>query len=326
MTSTRGGRRAADKGSHVYAVILVGGRGKRLRPLSTDERPKAFLSITRDRRSMFARTLARTCRVVPRKNIFVVANRMHGRLVRRDFPDIGRGRLILEPVSRNTAPAAALAVKAIHGIDPDAIVAVMPTDHYIRDEAAQARCAKAAHEFMRGHPEAILVFGMRPTFASTQYGYVKIRNRSGHSSGMPDHPAALAREAGIKRRSTQVVKVEAFVEKPDGPTAKRYVESGAFLWNSGAFVFTSRGFLGALKKHANDIWRCLKTVDRKGRGYERMPDISLDYAIMEKAKNIYCMKGSYGWSDVGSFAALRKVLRRESRKFAEAGGKIMKIL
>lgn len=298
---------------NLYAVVLVGGKGKRLRPLSTDEMPKAFLSVTGNRKSMFANTLRRVGLLVPESRIIVVANAAHEKLVRRDFPSIREENLILEPVSRNTGPAVAIAVRAVYGRDRDAVIAVLPTDHYIRNEEKQLRCAEVGVEFLNNHKDAIVVFGIHPTFPSTEYGYVKVGRKALKVGGTCD------------KKIVEVARVERFVEKPDADTAAKYLESGGYLWNSGAFLFTAKAFLGALRKYAPAIWRRLKDAS-SAREYEKMPDISLDYAVMEKARKIYCVKGSYGWSDVGSFAALRKVLVIESRRFVEKEGRITKIL
>lgn len=298
----------------VYAVILVGGKGKRLRPLSTDEKPKAFLSITRDMKSMFRRTADRIEPLVGAGNIFVVANEMHAKHVMRDFPSIKRSNLILEPISRNTAPAVGLASRIIAARNKDAIIAVLPTDHYIRDEKRQLRVVGSAIEFIRRRRDAIVVFGINPTFPCTEYGYIKVR---GPASGR-----LRTRRPGIRG----VVKVERFVEKPDLRTARKYIESGKYLWNSGAFLFTARTILKAIEKYEPAIHRGLKDLGRITSSYARMPDLSLDYAVMERSPDIYCVTGSYGWNDVGSFAALKKVLKRESRRFVEEDGKIVKII
>jgi mannose-1-phosphate guanylyltransferase len=292
---------------NAYAVILVGGKGKRLRPLSTDERPKAFLSVTKDRNSMFKKTVGRIRRLIPSSRIIVVANKMHAKLVKRDFPGLPKENLILEPVSRNTAPAVGFAASVIAGRDPNAVIAVLPTDHYIRDEKKQLKAVAAAIDLLRKRSGAIVVFGIKPTYPSTEFGYIKIIKPG-------------------ERNAAGVSKVERFVEKPDLRTAGKYMKSGRYLWNSGAFCFAAGTLLQAMKSYAPAIYRNLKDAVSIAGKYEKMPDISLDYAVMEKAKSIYCIKGSYGWNDVGSFEALKKVLKMESRKFVETDGKIVRIL
>lgn len=296
----------ARRATNLYAVILVGGKGKRLRPLSTDEHPKAFLSVTKNRKSMFANTVSRVRKLIPSSRIVVVANKAHARLVRKEFPQLSGKNLLLEPVSRNTAPAVGYAAAVIAARDRDAVMAILPTDHYIRDERRQLEAIAAGADFLERNKDAIIVFGIKPTFPSTGFGYIKIAKRR------------AATTAGVSR-------VERFVEKPGSGTARRYLRSRAYLWNSGAFLFSAGRLLEEMRVSAPAIYRNLRDVKRLGKRYAGMPDISLDYAVMEKAKKIYCIRGSYGWNDLGSFEALKKVLKRESRKFVEAGGKVLRI-
>ena len=282
---------------------MVGGKGKRLRPLSTEARPKAFISVTRDRKTMFRNTLERVAGLIGEGNIIVVANKSHARLVKRDFPGINKNNLILEPVSRNTAPAIAIAAHVIKKRNGCGIMVVLPSDQYIADKNKYLAAIRSAVDFVRKKSDAIIALGIRPASPSTQFGYIKV-----HSPWSIVHgPCRVAK----------------FTEKPDLETAKRYVKSGQYLWNTGIFIFRATTIFKAIKKFSPGIYAVL---DKGAKRYKDMPDISIDYAVMEKARNVYCARGAYGWNDIGSFQSLISVLKRESRRFVLEDGKVTKIL
>jgi len=289
---------------HVYPVILVGGKGKRLRPLSTDIKPKAFLSVTRDGKTMFSRTVERISRLIPESKVVVVANSDHAGLVKKDFKGIRPDNLLLEPVSRNTAPAVAYASSVLDARDSGAILVVLPADHYVTRIKDYLKVMRSGIDFARDN-EAVVAIGIDPTSPSTEYGYIRIHGRP---------------------RGEKPCKVEKFTEKPDFKTARGYINSGHYLWNSGIFIFRASVMLRLIKLYAPSMNSVL--ADRAGieKAYPKFPDISLDYSIMEKAHNIYCVKGNYGWKDVGGFDSLKSILKRESRRFIEKNGKVTKIL
>jgi len=293
----------------VFVVILVGGKGKRLRPLSTDAKPKAFLSVTKDRRTMFRRTLDRAGKITPTSNIIVAANARHEALVRKDFPGIKKSNLILEPVSRNTGPAVAVAASILKKRCANAVMLVMHSDQYVIGERGYLDSIGLGVDFIRSRKAAIAIIGTRPSFASTELGYIKTQHASTDST-----------------QHENIYKVSRFVEKPDARTANQYLESGDYLWNAGVFIFRPETILGAFKKHAPDIYGLAVRAAGIGDTYEKMPDISIDHAVLEKASGIYCVMGSYRWLDLGSFENLHEVLERESRDFVLKDGKIIKIL
>lgn len=294
--------------NNIYAVILVGGIGKRLQPLSKPSRPKPFLSVTKDKKTIFGKTVERIRKAIPIDNIIVVANKSQASLIRKSSPKIRKENLILEKISRNTAPAIALASLELKRRSPDAVVVVLPADHYIGNEAVYLKTIRKGIDFVEHNPRALVTIGLNPKFPATGYGYIKIV----HS------PQSIVH--------SNTYKVERFVEKPDIETAKKFIENGNYLWNTGTFIFKAVTFLGAIRRLAQDIYGPLKDMRKIEERYEILPNISVDYAVMEKAYEIYCVKGSYRWEDIGSFDSLKKVLKIEGRRFVEKDGKVTRIL
>jgi len=294
--------------NRVCAVILVGGKGKRLRPLSTDLKPKPFLSITKDRKTIFRRTVDRIRGAVPAGSIFVVANSLHSSLVKKDLPDISRKNVIFEPASRNTAPAIALAAVALKKKYGDAVMIVLHADHYIQDKKTFIASVKKGVEFVKTGADRIVCLGVKPRYPATGFGYLKL----------------AVQKHGLKGNG--IYKVDKFVEKPDLKRAKKYARDERYLWNVGTFIFKADTILRLIGKFAPEITRQLASSRTTGMAYKKMPEISIDYAVMEKAGNIYCVPGSYKWQDVGSFESLIDILRHESRDFVLKEGKVLKIL
>jgi mannose-1-phosphate guanylyltransferase len=290
-----------------YAVVLVGGKGKRLKPLSTNALPKAFLSITKDRKTMFRKTLDRVRAITDDSNIMVVANKAHEKLVRKDFPKILDKNLLLEPVSRNTAPAIALAASAVEKIRSGAVMAVLPTDQYITDEKRFVAPIKRGIDFIKKNPDAIVVLGVRPRYPSVHFGYIKVKGQN-----------RIGKNAAVR-------KVQKFVEKPDKTTAGKYIKSGQYLWNTGAFIFKAETMLNQFKKLSPDIYNTVVSPGAAKPNYRNAPNISIDYAVIEKARSVYCAEALYEWYDLGGFESLIKVLMREGRKFEMKGGKVVRI-
>lgn len=276
----------------IVPVILSGGSGTRLWPLSTVERPKQFLALTDPVRSMFQLTLARCAD----PNLFaapiIVANARHGAIIgeQLDACAIAPLAIILEPAPRNTAPAIALA--ALEAGD-DALLLVMPSDHRIADTAAFVAAVSSAAPAARHG--ALVTFGIEPTHAETGYGYIA------RGDALADHPGVFA--------------VDRFVEKPDANHAQAMVDSGNYLWNAGIFLFSARRYLDALAHHEPDIERCARSaVDRAERTgaivtpdaatFEASPAQSIDYGVMERSDNVVTVPLSCGWSDVGSWDAI----------------------
>ena len=302
-------------------MILVGGKGKRLRPLSTNARPKAFLSITQDGKTMFRLTLDRIKKIIPAKNIIVVANRLHASLVKKDFPNIDRENLLLEPVSRNTAPAVTFAAAVLKKRRGGAIMVVLPSDQYIEGEEMYRDSIKRGIDFLKHNPSALLALGIRPAHPATGLGYIKVK-----SSKLKVQSSKLKVQNLCAASRPKIYKAERFVEKPNLALARQFIEDGGYLWNAGAFIFGAGSILKAIRRFSPEISNGLSDPGNINSAYKRLTDISIDYAVMEKAKNIYCMECGYGWKDMGSFEALGEVLRIEERDFVAKDGRLVKIL
>nr|WP_070961011.1 AGE family epimerase/isomerase [Hyphomonas sp. Mor2] len=275
----------------VHPVILCGGSGTRLWPLSTPEVPKQFKALTSDK-SMIEETAGRFAESADPSLSFtaplVVGSVKHRRLLEQTLPE---SRKILEPFGRNSAPAVAAACLAY---EPDDLILILPADHSIGDvpafHLAIAAAAKAAEE------GAIVTFGIEPTHPATGYGYIQ------------------AKGAG---KLHMPVPVEKFVEKPDAAVAQSYLDAGGYYWNAGIFLFRADIMLSALEAHAPDVLAATRaampnSADRAGaldaKAFAEAPSISIDYAVMEKAENVQTVPVNMAWSDVGGYPALHDLL------------------
>lgn len=283
----------------ILPIILSGGAGARLWPLSTERSPKQFLRIWDGGRSLFQDTVLR---LVGEgfEDSAVICNIAQESLVRRDAEDIGvaLAMVLLEPARRDSAAAIAAAAawaEEIYG--PDVVLAVFPSDHRIADAAAfRDLVRRAAAVAADGH---VVTFGIAPTRPATEFGYIE---RGAALAGFPEAYA-----------------VAQFREKPDPETARAYVTSGRFDWNSGMFVFTARAFREAAGRHMADIWDVARNAIARGRArpgaleidpesFSRARQTSIDYALMEKAERVAVLPARFAWSDVGNWGAVHEAL------------------
>ena len=270
---------------------MCGGIGSRFWPYSRTDRPKQFIDFFGTGRSLLQMSYDRILSVVPAENIIVVTNTVYAPLVREQLPDIDNSRILLEPARRNTAPCIAWAAHHIAALDPEASMIVTPSDHLItRDKEFETSILKG-FEFVESH-DALLTLGIRPTRPETGYGYIQIGREIGDG----------------------ILKVKTFTEKPNRELAEVFLESGEFFWNSGIFLWKASAIKKALAEHAGDIY----SIFEQGNGVYGTPaendfiqanfpgcmGISIDFAVMEKASNVYVECVDFGWNDLGTWSAL----------------------
>lgn len=280
------------------AVIMAGGGGTRFWPVSRMASPKQLTKLTGDD-VMINETIKHYDGVIPRENTFIVTNEKQAILTDKVlFDEVDRSHILVEPVQRNTAPCiiyAAMTLKKMYG---DALMAVLPADHHIGNIKEYERILNLALDTAE-KTDRIVTIGIKPTFPSTGYGYIKV------SDGLSDEVKALDR----------------FVEKPAYEIAKTYVDEGCYLWNSGMFIWKVSVILEYFKKLLPDMYaqmeeifddlRTDKEADAIARVYPVLEKISVDYGIMEKAEGVYCIPADFGWNDVGSWDALENVFPKD---------------
>jgi mannose-1-phosphate guanylyltransferase len=274
--------------SNIYAVIMAGGAGTRFWPASRAKTPKQFLPLGADpSEPLLAATVRRLRPLIPPERVYVATGEALVEATSRAAPEIPRGQILAEPVPRNTAPCVGWATATLLRRDPDAVIAVLPSDHFISDEAEFLRVVEKALGVARsGYLGTVGIVPLRP---ETGYGYIEV--------GEP--------------LSFGAFKVSRFVEKPDRARAEEYVRGGKHLWNAGMFFFQARTMARAIEAHLPDLWRGLEEIDRAARrGEERraldavfpgLPSVSLDHGVMEKATAVAVVPGDFGWNDVGSW-------------------------
>lgn len=286
-----------------YAVIMAGGTGKRLWPLSREKRPKQVLKLL-DGQTLLNRCFERLCPIFDVRNILVLTNAGYADLVRENLHDLPLNNVIAEPAVRDTAGAIGLAAAILAKFDPDAVMAVLTADQLIEPPEVLQQALADAFAFIAENPEALITFGVKPTFPSTQLGYIKCTD---------------PRERPHCRNV--VYSVEAFKEKPDLATAEHYTGSGEYVWNSGMFVWRAKTILSNLERFlpaaAKLLGRIAVAWDTPTQEttlqecFPKLPKISIDYAVMEKADKVYAIQLDCQWSDMGSFAALADVIQSD---------------
>ena len=278
----------------MYGIILAGGSGSRLWPLSRELCPKQLLNITGEK-SLLQATFERLQNLMPDENILSITNTKHLANVRMQLKDYYAAPIILsEPVSKNTAPAAAVSVKYIsENKNSDEIILVVPSDHLIHDVQKFSEAIEKGKQLAK--QGFVVTFGVEPSYCETGFGYIKTSEKIGDG-----------------------FKVEKFVEKPDLKTAQKYLQDKTMFWNSGIFMFKPSVFFNELKRHAGNIFEITEKIDFKNSEeipfveFDKMPNISLDYALMEKSDNLVMIKLESDWKDLGSWDAIYDISPKDN--------------
>ncbi len=274
-----------------YVAIMAGGIGSRFWPASRETMPKQFLDILGVGKSLIQLTYERFLKICPKENIFIVTNKQYRDLVKEHLPDLTDNQIIGEPSRNNTAPCIAYTAFKLHKLNAEANMVVAPSDAFIVNEDRFAALVNKGIDFTSTH-DAIVTLGIKPSSPHTGYGYIQ------YGEGAAE----------------DVYKVIRFTEKPPLEKAQAFVAGGDYLWNAGIFIWKAANVLKAFKTHAFEIYDILERgnpyynseheqsfIDDQ---YPKTPNVSVDYAIMEKADNIYTIPSDFGWSDLGSWGAL----------------------
>ena len=293
-------------------MIMSGGVGSRFWPFSKEDKPKQFLDFFGTGRSLLQSTYDRFRKIVPLENIYIVTNDAYAGMTRQQLPELSENQLLLEPLRRNTAPAIAFASYRIHAVDPEANIIVAPSDHLILKEDLFVADMRKGLAFVEENP-VLLTLGIRPSRPETGYGYIQVDGNNCE---------------GIE-------KVKAFTEKPDLELAKKFLESGEFMWNSGIFLWNVNSILNAFREYLPDVvqkfdeGKTLFNTPREKQFVDETfpfcPNISIDYGILEKADNVYVNISDFGWSDLGTWGALHEVSQRDSDNNAQLNCKTLYI-
>ncbi len=278
---------------HYYSVIMAGGVGKRFWPRSRKNRPKQLLDIVGDS-SMVNLTIDRLMGLSPVERILIITNDKQAQLILNQNDALTWDNFIIEPSGKNTAPAIGLAAMELYRRDPKAIVGIFPADHRINDNKSFVETVHQAISYAENN-EALLTFGIVPTRPATGYGYIQIDRLNA-----PEE--------------TEISRVKTFAEKPNIATARRFIKSGEFFWNSGMFIWKAKDILEAINEYMPDLGEALEKIGTYyGQDdYEAKLDfiwqgiqpISIDYGVLEQAQNVYVVKAEFDWSDVGSWDAV----------------------
>ena len=286
----------------MYHVIIAGGVGSRFWPMSTVENPKQFLKLVEDK-SLISLTYDRLLNISSKDNIFIITSNRYQKQIKEQIPDIKSENIIYEPCPKNTAPAIYLACKYILEIDENATIGVYPADHYIKNSEQLYSTIGTIGNFINNNKQSIVTIGLIPTYPSTSYGYININ----------------------QTKTNKVVKVNQFIEKPSFENASQLIKEENNLWNSGMFFFKAQKMLNELDEYVPEMKKLfsnIQSLDEINKIWDKLPSESIDYAVMEKTKESYCIKSSLEWSDLGTWLALYSLLDKDENNSVIKGNVI----
>ncbi|MFA5556982.1 MAG: mannose-1-phosphate guanylyltransferase [Flavobacteriaceae bacterium] len=283
-----------------YAILMAGGVGSRFWPVSTADFPKQFHDMLGTGETLLQKTFSRLSKLIPAENILILTNERYNDLVLSQL-NISPNQVVLEPAMRNTAPCILYASMKIQKLNPKAQILVAPSDHWIENEELFLEHLKTAFDFCQNN-DALMTLGIQPTYPNTGYGYIEF-DKSAFGS---------------------IKKVNQFREKPDKKTAEQFLDSGNFLWNAGIFVWSVKAILTSFEQYqpvmfslferGNQLYNTSEEKSFIEKNYPKSDNISIDYAILEKAQNVYVLPSNFDWNDLGTWSSLyEKLPKNETR-------------
>lgn len=294
-----------------YAVIMAGGVGSRFWPLSVEEHPKQFIDVLGIGKTLIQLTYERLLKVVPVENVYVITNERYVELINEQLPNMRDSQILTEPERKNTAPCIAYAAAKIYSINSEANLIVAPSDHLILKEERFAKIVEKA--LNRAEEDSrIITIGIKPSRPDTGYGYIQFYQEGDIVPG-------------------QISKVKQFTEKPNRELAEIFVKSGDYYWNSGIFIWKAKTILDALQKFKPDLYHLFcgdfskyNSPDERTytqNAFRTCEDISIDFAVMENAKNVDVILADFDWSDLGTWGSLFEHLQKDANENYIRGGK-----
>ena len=292
-----------------YAILMAGGVGSRFWPVSTTSFPKQFHDMLGTGETLIQKTFSRLAKIVPVENIYILTNELYNDLVLEQLPSVTPKQVVTEPAMRNTAPCILYAAMKIQKENPDGVMVVAPSDHWIEDEDAFIADLQQSFEACSAK-EMLMTLGIQPTFPNTGYGYIKYH-----------------------KEDSAIKKVEQFTEKPDYETAKTFLNEGNYLWNAGIFIWSVSSIINAfaqfqeemttLFKKGEDVYNTEQEKAFIATHYALAENISIDYAILEKAKNVFVLPASFDWNDLGTWGSLYDKLDKTNEKNAVVNARVL---
>jgi mannose-1-phosphate guanylyltransferase len=293
-----------------YAILMAGGVGSRFWPVSTEAFPKQFHDMLGTGDTLLQKTFNRLAKLIPQENIFILTNERYNDLVLEQLPQVTQRQVVLEPAMRNTAPCILYASLKIQKENPNAIMIVAPSDHWIEDETTFSNNVQQAFDFCAEN-DALMTLGIQPTFPNTGYGYIEFDKTS----------------------NNDIKAVNQFREKPDYETAKDFIAQGNFLWNAGIFMWSVKSVVLAFQNNQPVLYQLFKNgmatyntefeYDFIKENYAKSENVSVDYAIMETSKNVFVIAAEFDWNDLGTWGSLYDKLDKDETGNAVVNSRIL---